>query len=39
MIAFVVIADAMVDVAGSTSSRATIVVTLELLLECHAQLC
>jgi hypothetical protein len=25
-----------VDVASSTSSRVTIVVTLELLLECHA---
>jgi hypothetical protein len=36
MIAFVIIADAMVDVTGFTSSCATIVVTLELLLECHA---
>jgi hypothetical protein len=34
----VIVADAAVDVASSTSSRAAIVATLELLLECHAQL-
>jgi hypothetical protein len=38
MITTVVITDAAVDVTGSTSSCATIVVTPELLLEGRAQL-
>jgi hypothetical protein len=36
MITAVVIVDAAVDVAGSTSSRAAIVMTPEVLLERHA---
>jgi hypothetical protein len=38
MITTIVIADAAVDVMSSTSSRAAIVATPELLLEHHAQL-
>jgi hypothetical protein len=38
IIAAIIVVDAAVDVASSTSSRVTIVATLELLLECHAQL-
>jgi hypothetical protein len=36
MITIIIIADAAMDVTGSTSIHATIVVTPELLLECHA---
>jgi hypothetical protein len=39
MITVVVIADAAVDIVGSTSSRAAIVTTPELLLEARTQLC
>jgi hypothetical protein len=39
MITTVAITDAKVDIAGSMSSRATIVATLELLLGHRMQLC
>jgi hypothetical protein len=38
MVTAIVVADVVMDVASSTSSHAAIIATLELLLECHAQL-